>query len=547
MSASTYIPAVDQEQIKDRQKIKHTSGLSKIVINLDMKNEVINEKKPSENPSEKPSKRRRTSEIPVENKPQPRILQLFPELLSKIFVDYKEEIKFVYREWIPYKKIEQVWLCANTNIAAIEILTEVCRTRGPDYLDWKELCRNPNALPLIEQYRNFIEYEELAYNSKAYDLLIDTKENNPENFHWGNFSANSKAGLLITDKSLDEAEMTEDEYMGLHDFEKLDWAKVSSNRSTYIINFLIKTVPFRINMGTLSGNPNPMAITVLTQRIEDEKILEMEDLGAFEELPYNQKIDWFLLSENYSAIPLLEANENKIRWDTIGANENARRLIQERIIIEEGYEKEEREEDIREREREKDIYIMKKLESLTKKLLIKKYKKSMDQGGVNDKAKLKEKKEINKLIKDLLKKEKSNKDQGEINELINELLKISKSKEKSKSQEEEEKKKLINNLLEKGGVNELLYGLSFRVKELQNTKKKDKQEPNNRLNWSLICANRKLLNLVEIEYKKNNNKIESRLAYLAANPSIFILSKGGPYTPAEDPTRFKTSSDKILR
>jgi len=508
MATATYIPAIEQEQTKIRQQSNHAQGLSNIALRFDLEKEKMKEKIPSN----KQPKRRRIDDTPGEapmdisptlgspsGKSPPRILKLFPELLSKIFVDYQEKIQFKYRDWIPYEKIEQVWLCANTNIAAIEILKEACRIRGPDYLDWKELCRNPNALPLIEQYPNFIEYEELAYNSKAHALLMNIHETAPENFHWGNFSANSKAGLLIPDKSLEEAEMDADEYFELHDFEKLDWAKVSGNRSSYILDFLIKIVPFRINMGSLSGNPNPMAIDILTQRIAAEKLLERDPV-AFEALPYNQKIDWFLLSANYSAVPLLMANRDKIRWDTIGANESARILIEQRIKIEEKYEAEEKEEDRKEHEREKEIIeIMKQIKSLREGL---------------SKEKAKAKSQVDQTKKDFL------------------------LKEKAKSQVDQTKKSELEKSIRE---------LKQKAKLLQEIKKKDKKEPYNRLNWCLICANRKLLNLVKLEYEKNNNKIESRLAYLAANPSIFILNKGGPYDPPENPTRFKTSSDNILR
>jgi hypothetical protein len=210
------------------------------------------------------SKKLRSTQLPQQYTQEPsQILRELPhEILTRIVeTHYKSTLKYKLRDWISSilddqleKKIiePENWpalLCANTNIIAIEILKGIYedKNRGHKLLDMRALCKNPIALPLIEQiYRenpNLIEYDELAGNSAAYDLLMEVKDAVPPiNFHWGNFSANSKIGTLFTDKYADENQMIVEDYNMLHDWEKLDWAKVSSNRSTYVLQYLFKNI-----------------------------------------------------------------------------------------------------------------------------------------------------------------------------------------------------------------------------------------------------------------------------------------------------------------
>lgn len=265
------------------------------------------------------------------------ILQLPKEVIKFLLEQFKEKLLFNFRGWIqPLLKLEEIDiiknLCANTNVIAIEILKDICKKNPSviELLDWKELSKNPIAIEILqlEENRKHIEWYELAGNSAAYDLLLEEKETNPVNFHWGNFSANSKGYSLIADRALEEADMDVDEYEQLLDPQKLDWAKVSSNRSSKVLNYLKENHPDKIDYGSLSGNPNPIAIEMLRVRIEEEKGLTRRQLNA---IHYKDKIDWFLLSGNYAAINLLKENRDKIRYDYLSANEKAISLIRERI------------------------------------------------------------------------------------------------------------------------------------------------------------------------------------------------------------------------
>jgi hypothetical protein len=375
------------------------------------------------------------------------ILQLPKEVIKKIlFEHFKDKLLFYFREWLqPIIQLNEdniIYLCENTNVIAIEILKSICEKGGKqiiELLDWKELSKNPIAIEILQkpEYREHIDWEELAGNSAALNLLLDEKERNPKNFHWGNFSANSKGFLLITDKILEEAATTPNSSSSssISSAEKLDWGKVSSNRSTKVIEYLKKFYPDKINYGRLSGNTNPLAIKMLKDRIAHINTLTAQQR---KNLLYEENIDWYLLSGNYAAIQLLIENMNEIRYDALGANENAIRLIRNRI-------KEE------------------------KKLMIKA-----------------------KLI-------------------------------------EESRKRRIDKLIKEGKT-------STEAKALVPRRKNVIFDEDNILNWALINANRKALNIL----KENQDKI--RLDYLLKNPSIFESDRGN-----KQPFNSKSSSVKLDR
>ncbi len=494
-----------QEANYDKEIGKHTEEAGKVFGIL-----PSNSKLPS-----KSKKLRSTQPQNQDTKEPSLILNLLPhEILTRIVeTHYKSTLKYKLRDWISSilddqlekKKIEPEdwsrWLCANTNIIAIEILKKVYKERGPTFLDMKELCKNPIALPLIEQiYRenpNLIEYEELAGNSAAYDLLMEMAFEKPPtemateelptemateelptnlNFHWGNFSANSKAHSLIIAKSQKEDEMLVGDYSMLLDYEKLDWKKVSSNRSTVVLEFLFK-VPQRINIGSLSGNPNPMAINFLKKRIEIEKRLSAEELKRLE---YSEKIDWELLSGNYAALRLLIANKDKIFWPSLSPNVSAISLIKDRIRYEEKLIKESNE-----KQKQRD----EKIADLNTKITT--HRSEI----INLQTQLKNPDLPEGLI--FIKK----------NDIVVLEKKINKLEKKIDSEPPIE--------------NNFLF------------------EPNI-LNWPGICTNSKAIKLLEDTYKKTPDKIH--LQYLFANPSIFVLNHGDPSYPTELPIRFSSSS-----
>lgn len=343
-----YKPWKQQYDEQQHELKKNATALDKIVLKIDQKK--LNLHQQPNLRQFRPSKQAKiTKGLPSPQHAESLFNLLAPEIMEKIvYTDYKAQLKYKLRDWISTILDEQLiqgkigpydwpkWLCANTNVTAIEILKGKYRENGPVSLDWKELCKNPIAIPLIEKANiespNMIEYDELAGNSAAYDLLMLTKDTNPANFHWGNFSANSRIRTIFTDKHMEESQLSREDYYRLHDAEKLNWAKVSGNRSTYVLRHLFNSVPNLINIGSLSGNPNPMAIEFLRNRIIFEKGLSEEE---FKRLQYHEKIDWFLLSGNYAAYKLLSKNKDKIIWAGLSINDSAIPLIKERIKVEE--------------------------------------------------------------------------------------------------------------------------------------------------------------------------------------------------------------------
>ena len=264
------------------------------------------------------------------------LLDLPVDILDKIFNEhYKELLKKVLRSWISIDEIYLYYFCDNTNINAMTIL----KTLDPDNLDWRALSGNPSAIELLSLPENYdkIDWDELSGNPSAIKLLEAKKEN----INWGNLSGNPNAIHLIKEKVNHENDiLTEEEYYNLNYKERIDWEKLSGNPSAEASKYL--SLPenyFIIFWDKLSSNPNKEAIKLLKKKIKEEKNLTEHELNA---LSIHQKIDWFNLSGNYGAIKLLNANQDKIRWDTLSANPKAISLIKKRIIKEEkfGYDNE---------------------------------------------------------------------------------------------------------------------------------------------------------------------------------------------------------------
>lgn len=125
-------------------------------------------------------------------------------------------------------------------------------------IDWKFICinsKNNNAIELLKENKDKINWNELSENEYAIELLRDRIE---------------------CEKSLNKEEYKK--------ISKINWKKLSKN----------------IN-----------AIELLRDRIEYEKKLSKKE---YEELEDNDKIDWCNLSQNNNAVELLLENTDKIDW-----------------------------------------------------------------------------------------------------------------------------------------------------------------------------------------------------------------------------------------
>jgi hypothetical protein len=213
-------------------------------------------------------------------------------------VDYLKD----YRDLIKWN-----YLSANPN--AIELLREKAEeenkmerfdlSRMADYkkLDWKNLSANPGTVELLKQYRRNIKWDRLSENT------------------------NLEAIELLKEKIEKESKMKESQLEKLKDEDKIDWNQLCLNAGAIEI---IKANPKKINWQYLSKNPNPEAIELLKNKVEEEnKMTGRKLINVFKE----RYIDWDVLSLNPAAIEILEENPKNILWKHLSENKNAVELL----------------------------------------------------------------------------------------------------------------------------------------------------------------------------------------------------------------------------
>ena len=207
-------------------------------------------------------------------------LSVLPDdILEKIVNKYKTifKIKYKLKDWIPPKKLDWKYLSANPN--AIELLKE-----NPQKINWEGLSANSSqyAIEMLKAYPKKIDWFYLSTNQNPY--AIELLKANSEKIDWEGLSGNPNATKLLKANP-----------------EKIDWGWLSSNPSQYAIE-LLKANPDEIQMSYLSSNPNPYAIELLKANPNE--------------------IDWLFLSTNPNpyAIELLKTNPKNIDWEYLSMN-----------------------------------------------------------------------------------------------------------------------------------------------------------------------------------------------------------------------------------
>jgi hypothetical protein len=199
-------------------------------------------------------------------------------------------------------------ICYNEN--AIPLIQNFINTapENIDKLNWSVLCSNPNAIPIIEQFINDsrINWSTLSSNKHAIPLISQ-----PEHYckiNWNALSKNENA-IHLLEQNKDKIDWLNicDNPNAFHllkeftnNFEtnlpQLDWEKLSINK---IAPQIIQSCPFMLNFVKwkfLSGNP--YAMDIIEQNLEH--------------------VNWTSLCCNPNAIKLLEKHKNKFE-PTIGA------------------------------------------------------------------------------------------------------------------------------------------------------------------------------------------------------------------------------------
>ena len=146
-----------------------------------------------------------------------------------------------------------------------------------NYIYWGfGLSENPNAIHLLEQNIDKIDWESLSYNTNAIHLL----EQNIEKINWDCLSGNPNAIQLLENNK-----------------DKIDWSYLSDNPNA--IDLLENNID-KIDWMYLSRNEN--AIHLLEQNID--------------------KIDWELLSEN----------PNLFEFDYLAMSKERTKLIEQELL-----------------------------------------------------------------------------------------------------------------------------------------------------------------------------------------------------------------------
>lgn len=206
---------------------------------------------------------------------------------------------------------------------------------------WCNLSANENAMYILENYLNNINWDCLSQNKYAMNLL----KQYPKNIHWGNLAKNENASDLLKDHfkkkndELNENEITNlaqnkskfaMDYIEKHlekykSFTRLS-SLISKNESTHAVDFL-KMHPTMINWETISSNKHAMDIIEPNlNKINWANLSKNENAVSI--LKNNQdKINWHNLSFNKNAMDLLIENKKKINWKNVATNENAVDLL----------------------------------------------------------------------------------------------------------------------------------------------------------------------------------------------------------------------------
>lgn len=197
------------------------------------------------------------------------------------------------------------WKCLSKNPNAIYLLEQ--NINKLNFRCWHYLSRNPNILPIVQQYSEMIKWDIVMSDNPNANILIK--------YHPTPFDAWE---LTLTPSTL---KRLENNY-----FEHIPWHTLASKLSAlsllckYLHNFN-NDLHFWYNLST-----NPGALKILKNNLEKINwtgLCMNTHPNAILLLESNlEKIDWYNLSQNPNAIHLLEKNQEKIDWDNFFQNPN---------------------------------------------------------------------------------------------------------------------------------------------------------------------------------------------------------------------------------
>lgn len=179
-------------------------------------------------------------------------------------------------------KISYHYLCKNTNDDAVKLLL----TKPLEYIDWFFLSSNStnSALDILEANMNNIHWKYLSENTN--NRAIDLLEKNIDKINWTFFSKNNNPrAIKILQKYYD----------------KINWKWLSINNADEAIELLYRNTD-KIFWTWFSYNDNPRAIKMIEKNLD--------------------KVNSYWLSRNPNAIHILKTNKEKINWEGILLNKS---------------------------------------------------------------------------------------------------------------------------------------------------------------------------------------------------------------------------------
>lgn len=260
------------------------------------------------------------------------------DVFDTVYLSEHSSNETIINTLISLKKIDWISLSKNLNQNIINNIT----INHLSHINWYYLSSNKNAINILEQHLDKVNFDGLSLNSNAYNI-IKTIEIDKLNLSSLITLENEQILSYILDLSND--------YVKEH---LKNCAKLSANSSNTAVKFLISN-PLLIHWDQLCKNTNPLVISLLKTRINDEIMFDCDatsvDLtddeynnNTFDELNskelykkvrkhlnnyYTQLkqlktyINWNFLSLNENAISILQKYPHKINWEMLVYNKKS--------------------------------------------------------------------------------------------------------------------------------------------------------------------------------------------------------------------------------
>jgi hypothetical protein len=189
-----------------------------------------------------------------------------------------------------------------------------------DKLDWFALSGNPCAIKILMEkadYENSLTVEE-------YNMFEERKK-----ISWMRLCINEEGAEILK------------KYPS-----KILWSYLSNNSKQLAVDMIKERIEYekinvldydeddnRVWINSFSYNQNLQIMELVKERVEYEKRLSREEYGM---LDVADVLDWCYLTANPSAIDILKANPEKIVWSLLSENTNplAIDLLRERAVLE---------------------------------------------------------------------------------------------------------------------------------------------------------------------------------------------------------------------